>query len=51
MGFESASRMETKELCGVTWPSKVKERMGTLSAPLLPLEKFLVSKYLHCLRA
>ncbi len=23
MGFESASYMETKELCGATWPSKV----------------------------
>ena len=23
MGFESTSRMETKELCGATWPSKV----------------------------
>jgi hypothetical protein len=23
LGFESASCMETKEFCGVTWPSKV----------------------------
>jgi hypothetical protein len=23
MGFESASYMETKELCGAPWPSKV----------------------------
>ena len=26
MGFESASRMETKEFCGAPWPSKVLKR-------------------------
>jgi hypothetical protein len=44
MGFESASRMETKEFCGAPWPSKeLKRKERNSKCPLIAPQKFFTS--------